>query len=365
LFNELRVADWSADDYATKINTYTHEKSRQTGYLMVALNRKITAAVLATVLLAVCVFAVAADVFMHMSPSQPGEGYVDPASGIHITPSGDIKGSAINSSNIHRDGDVYTLTSNLTSMVTIEKSNIVLNGRGFSFVGSHGLKLTEVSNVTVKDLNIETHYLRIMLQHAKYNTIQNVTSNYELILSDSDNNLISNCSGVIRIENSDNNIIKNCITGKITLLKSNGNSILYNNISTQGPSLGLWYSSNNIVFGNTFSKFWWWIGMTGGSTNNKIVANDVWAGQLYLADKLVGTNCIYHNNFWNFKWEQTATTNSANVWSSNMQGNYWGSSWGPDANHDGVGDTPYIIDKTNKDNYPLMAPVNIATEPLP
>ena len=30
--------------------------------------------------------------------------------------------------------------------------------------------------------------------------------------------------------------------------------------------------------------------MTGSSTNNKIVGNNVWAGQIYLTDKLVGTN---------------------------------------------------------------------------
>ncbi|MCL4429698.1 MAG: hypothetical protein M1167_02990 [Chloroflexi bacterium] len=184
-------------------------------------------------------------------------------------------------------------------------------------------------------------------------------------MSDSDNNLISNCSGVFRLENSNFNAVKNCLTGKISLSQSNSNSILYNTIWTQGPSLGFWRSSNNLILGNTFEKFWWWIGMSGGSTNNKIVANDVWAGQIYLADKLEGTNYIYHNNFWNFKWNQTATTNSANVWSSNMQGNYWANYFGTDANHDGVGDTPYIIDKTNTDNYPLMVPVNIAAESLP
>jgi nitrous oxidase accessory protein NosD len=105
--------------------------------------------------------------------------------------------------------------------------------------------------------------------------------------------------------------------------------------------------------------------MTGSSTNNKIVANNVWAGQIYLADKLVGINYIYHNNFWNFKWNQTTTTNSANVWSSGNLGNYWANSYSSDANHDGVGDTPYIIDKNNQDKYPLMAPVDIANEPIP
>jgi hypothetical protein len=70
---------------------------------------------------------------------------------------------------------MYThLTGDITNMVTIEKSNIVFDGKGFSFVGSHGLRLTEVFNVTVKNLDIETHYLRIILQHSRFSIIQNV-----------------------------------------------------------------------------------------------------------------------------------------------------------------------------------------------
>ncbi len=335
---------------------------------MVTLNPKTKAAVVLTVLLAVCLFLVVAGSFL-VGPhaySHPGEGYMDPAGAIHITPNGDITGSGFNSSstNIRRDGDIYTLTGNVTNWLIIEKSNIVFDGRGFSFNASHGLSLSKVSNVTVKDLDIQTHYIQIMLDNAQNSIIQNVTSSYRIILSYSDNNLISSCTGKIELEKSSGNTVKNCQAGEITLSQSNGNSILYNAISVQGPSLGLWKSSNNLVFGNTFSKFWWWISMTASSTNNKIVANDVWAGQIYQADELVGTNYIYHNNFYTFKWNQSATTNSANIWSSEGRGNYWGYS-GPDMNHDGIGDSPYVIDRTNTDNYPLMAPVNIAAEPLP
>jgi hypothetical protein len=36
--------------------------------------------------------------------------------------------------------------------------------------------------------------------------------------------------------------------------------------------------------------------------------------------------------------------------------NYWSDYTGVDANHDGIGDTPYVIDANNtkKDHYPLM-----------
>ena len=248
-------------------------------------------------------------------------------------------------------------------MLTIEKSNIVLDGNGYALIGSHGLRLTKVENVTIKNLTIDTHYLHLWLDHTQNCTVENVTSS--IFLSNSNSNVISNCTASIDLESSEYNTIKNCNTGEITLTQSNANSILYNTISTQGSSLGIWDSSNNIVFGNTFAKFWWWIIMTGSSNNNKIVANNVWAGQIYLVDKLAGTNYIYHNNFWNFNWNHTANTNSENVWSIDMRGNYWANYSSVDANNDGTGDTPYIIDQTNKDFYPLMVPVDISAELIP
>jgi hypothetical protein len=333
---------------------------------MIKLHGKGKAALVGAVLLVVLALAFAATVFL-FSPlsSQPGEGSIDPASGIHINSSGDLTSPLSNLSVniIQHQENTYTLTANTTSMLTIEKSNIILDGNGYALVGSHGLRLTKVTNVTIKDLTIDTHYLHLWLDHAQNCTLLNITS--DIFLSNSNYNLISNCSATVELQSSRYNTIKYCNVGGITFDRSNYNSILYSTFWTQGPSLDIWSSSNNLVFGNTFSKFWYWIVMAGSSTNNHIVANNVWAGQLYLVDKLVGTNYIYHNNFWNFKWNRSATTNSANVWSSSDKGNYWANYGGFDTNHDGVGDTPYVIDTTNQDNYPLMTPVDFSSEPLP
>ncbi|MGD8544675.1 MAG: hypothetical protein PVH12_00745 [Candidatus Bathyarchaeota archaeon] len=41
------------------------------------------------------------------------------------------------------------------------------------------------------------------------------------------------------------------------------------------------------------------------------------------------------------------------------EGNYWSDYNGSDIDGDGIGDSPYIINENNTDNYPLMEPQNL------
>jgi nitrous oxidase accessory protein NosD len=47
-------------------------------------------------------------------------------------------------------------------------------------------------------------------------------------------------------------------------------------------------------------------------------------------------------------------TETKHTWDNGSRGNYWSDYNGTDADSDGIGDTPYVIDVLNEDRYPLM-----------
>ena len=107
------------------------------------------------------------------------------------------------------------------------------------------------------------------------------------------------------------NIIVNNSDGIALGQYSNYNTILQNNISQNGYGFYIDYSTQNIIW------------------RNNIVDNDQ---QVYVS------------------------TGSVNNWNGSYSagGNYWSDYNGSDSNNDGVGDTPYVLDGNNGDNYPLM-----------
>jgi hypothetical protein len=83
---------------------------------------------------------------------------------------------------------------------------------------------------------------------------------------------------------------------------------------------------------------------------------------------LSSNNKVYHNNFIDNKQQVFVSSDSLdNVWDDGYPsgGNYWSDYTGADVMHgpnqdqhgsDGIGDTPYVIDANNQDNYPWMNP---------
>ncbi len=270
---------------------------------------------------------------------------------------------------IVRDGNVYTMTENISVSVTIQKSHLVFDGAGYTIQSpgwSWALKLAPstpiepaISNITVRnvhvmeDPNASAWAWGIMLENTVNSTITNCT------ISD-----IRDSLGIwLQDFSTGNTIIGNNLTNvhrsAIAVWASN-NTVVGNQITGCGAAIDISSASNNVIFGN------------------------------YIADNNIGINCwsgnplppglknlIYYNSFINnnltflnqaiFISDTSVLLYPAlvNVWDNGTFGNYWNDYNGTDANGDGIGDMPYYVDDhyniegaNDTDHYPLMNQVN-------
>ena len=124
--------------------------------------------------------------------------------------------------------------------------------------------------------------------------------------------------------------------------------IVGNIIAHNQQGILLYYSNNITVCGNIIKDSY--AGVTSGKG-------------IYLFH--AHNNTIYHNNFINNTKGVLTYYSYNNTWNNNylIGGNYWSDYTGTDlyngpdqdeTGSDGIGDTPYVIDENNIDNYPLM-----------
>ncbi len=103
------------------------------------------------------------------------------------------------------------------------------------------------------------------------------------------------------------------------------------------------------------------IALGGSDSGNTFSGNDIANNYCDISLGASG-NIIYHNDFKNNQL-QVLNVEDTNFWDSGFEGNYWSDYVGSGANHDGIGDSPYIIDPNYRDNYPLMNPYAIREFP--
>jgi len=247
----------------------------------------------------------------------------------------------------------------------IISNNIIANN-------TYGIYLKQSGDNTISENIIE---------HNDYGIAVEYSSNNNTISS---NSVFSNdWYGIMLDYSSDNTALQNSVSDNnigIRLFNSSSHTISENTVFDNNWGIILEYdSSNNTLAYNTVSSNYEdGIGLY-SSSNNTLVNNTISTNYVGTSLSSLGGNCtnnrFFSNNFiCNTK--QVINTNSNNTWNDSYPsgGNYWSDYTGVDlykgpyqnnTGSDGIGDTPYVIDNHNKDNYPLMYPTEITLYAAP
>jgi hypothetical protein len=100
----------------------------------------------------------------------PQIGVVKAEGTIYIRADGSIEGT----DKIQRDGDVYTLISDINGSIIVERDYVVLNGAGYRLQGDgneNGVTIGINNNITVKNLKVSSFNIGIVIMGSNYNKI--------------------------------------------------------------------------------------------------------------------------------------------------------------------------------------------------
>ncbi|KON32673.1 hypothetical protein AC477_02625 [miscellaneous Crenarchaeota group-1 archaeon SG8-32-1] len=329
--------------------------------------------------------------------------------GITITPSPNntFKNNQL-TNNLHSLWFECTETVGVANYVNdIDESNIIdgkpiiywVNQQNKTVPSNAGyVALINCKNITVQNLILTNNSPGIMLvatnnSHVTKNHITSALSprGYGIVLfaldkqcignTITENNITSNIHGILSWKSENTIITKNTISNN----QENGiylfgckNTIISENIITANHLNGIYiwgdtslgFSSNNTLSDNQIRNNKNGI-LIESASNMKILGNIIksnsgWGLILnYLGYNSFSNNTIYHNDFFNNQQVLYDDDDepARDIWNNGEEGNYWSDYNGTDNDGDGIGDTPYIINEENQDNYPLMNQLDIGIIP--
>jgi parallel beta-helix repeat protein len=196
------------------------------------------------------------------------------------------------------DNVTYVLVDNLNEGITVQRSNIVINGNGHTLNGpdiTYGFNLTNVEDVTIKNVTISDCGTSVYFNSSSGNTLSNIViansfpegmDMQGIVLLNTNDSQIVNNSVVdsdmgVRLQSCFGNNVSGNIGNEndagVALLNS-CNNILSNNHFEGGLFVGgfLYFSNNNTLSGNYFSRYPLESGLElSSSDDNKLIGNDV------------------------------------------------------------------------------------------
>ena len=223
------------------------------------------------------------------------------------------------------DNVTYTFTDNVNASIVVQRSNIIIDGDGYTLTGPYtevGFNLTDLTNVTIRNVNVMGFGYGIYLQ----------SSTLSIIL---ENNITFNEGNIYLGNSSDNTITGNTITDgaeAIQLYASSNNTISGNSMSDNHN--GVWSrlnSAENVISGNNITENNNGIYLD-SSSSNTISRNNVTANNrhgIYLfesSNNTISENDITNNSFVLIGSGIMLDLSSNNVLSGNsiVANNWWG-----------------------------------------
>jgi parallel beta-helix repeat protein len=273
---------------------------------------------------------------------------------------------AINNGN---DGDMIRVKEGTYSENLVVNKSISLFGenRENTIVDGNAGNVfyISVSNTNINGFKIQNGIHGFYLHNCNNSVISNTK------LSNNGGGIyLYSCSG----NSINDNWIEDTVGSTIFLSNSYGNTINGNIISRRGGyGVYLFFSSDNTIRSNKIYEGFEFAGNgieLEHSEHNTITDNTISNnGGSGLCLESSHVNNIYHNNIVDNRIQVYIYESTNNLWDNGYPsgGNYRSDYGGVDnfkgpsqdiLGSDGIGDTPYVIDTNNQDNYPLMKPHN-------
>lgn len=158
---------------------------------------------------------------------------------------------------IQRDGDIYTFKGDIEGTIVVEKSNVTVDGAGYTLHGpgpaepgsvrySYGVKMENIVYVTVKNFLLDSYDFGIWQEDCTNNVItENAITNSGVrgvyLRGDSFSNIVSN------------NVITTADMG-IALDPNGENTISENTITNTTYAISVASSHNNVLVGNILTN---------------------------------------------------------------------------------------------------------------
>lgn len=288
------------------------------------------------------------------------------------------------SGNVLRNNHLINNTFNLRTyglylshfLHDIDSSNLVDGKKVYYWINVHDkafpsdagyVAAINCSNVTIRNLELTNNFAGVLLAYTNDALICNVTcqrneqgirvlcSNNTVIMNSS---FCSNWSGISLSTSSNNTISGNVVESNEYGIYASYSDLLYA------------YSVNNTVSGNVITHNNKGIFLD-ISSDNEIFNNEIASNAIGISFYESGNNTFYHNSFTNNtnnvdfmayvgpqvtnKWD-IGYPSGGNYWSDYAGFDLYSGQWQNETGSDGVGDTPYVIDEDNRDDYPIMHP---------